>query len=190
MSTNPGDQTVTELTTTTTADAADLLHIIDVSESVHRKNKKILAPDLVGSAITAEHIATALVTTPTALNVYPASTLEDGVPVTPSDFTQEYDYIERVGGAINTDSTTAFETAASIGRQDIRFRQAGRTDTLNDYSEFYILRDAFVAGHSVIGPANFTSDGTQVESILRLGRDPDNANGTGWRARKVYVITF
>ena len=46
MSTNPGDQTVTELTALTTPDPADLLHIVD-DVSGTPKNKKILVSDLI-----------------------------------------------------------------------------------------------------------------------------------------------
>jgi hypothetical protein len=104
-------------------------------------------------------------------------------------------YLERYGGVADgtTDSTAALETANSVGRQSVRFYETGRTDVLSTYTgrhHFYIIRDAFVDRANLIGPANFASDGTQTESMLRLGRDPDNANGTQWRFRKVEGINF
>jgi hypothetical protein len=123
------------------------------------------------------------------------SNSEGDASVTPSNTYYMPGYIERYGGVADgtTDSTTALETANSVGRQNVLFYETGRTDVLNTYTgrhRFYIIRDAFVDRANLIGPANFASNGTQTESILRLGRDPDNTNGTQWRFRKVEGINF
>jgi hypothetical protein len=117
----------------------------------------------------------------------PAETLAG---VTPTSYLYDQGYIERYGGAIATDSSAALETAGTIGRQDIKFYNTGSTLVLNDYSATYLIRDAFLDRTSLVGPANFASDGTQTTSMLRLGQDPDQANGFQWRSRTVSGITF
>ena len=117
---------------------------------------------------------------------------EDDASVTPVNGNYLPGYIERFGGNADgsTDSTAALELAASVGRQNILFWDTGSTLTLNDFSRAYIIRDAFIDRTSLIGPAAITSDGTQTLSMLRLGQDPDTANGYQWRTRRVQDITF
>ncbi len=116
--------------------------------------------------------------------------MESIYSVTPVDKSFPQGFIERYGGGITTDSTAALVLATSVGRQNVYFATVGRTGTLNDFSTAYFFKDAFVNGNSLIGPANFTADGTQNISILRLGRDPDFSNGFQWRQRRIQDITF
>lgn len=129
------------------------------------------------------------------LALWPQTLSEQYITVTPTDYAYPPGYIERYGGIGDgtTDSTTALAAANSVGRHDIKFYEAGRTDVLNTYvypHNFYIIRDGYLDNSSLIGPANFASDGTQVESILRLGQNLDWANGAQYRARKIEDITF
>jgi hypothetical protein len=130
-----------------------------------------------------------------AIAGWATSNSEGDASVTPSNTYHMPGYIERYGGVADgtTDSTAALETAISVGRQNILFYETGRTDVLNTYTgrhRFYIIRDAFIDRANLIGPANFTSDGTQTNEVLRLGRDPDADNGFFWRRRRVQGITF
>ena len=115
------------------------------------------------------------------------------------DARYEPGYIERYGGLADgtTDSTTAFNTAVSVGRQNVKFYETGRVGTLSTYTSphnFYKLQKAYVAGNSVIGPANFTSDGAQdgtdPDCILQLGRNPDFLNGVQYKQREIKDIIF
>jgi hypothetical protein len=129
------------------------------------------------------------------LALWPQTLSEIYIGVTPTDYAYPPGYIERYGGVGDgtTDATTALAAANSVGRHDIKFYEAGRTDVLNTYvypHNFYIIRDGYLDNSSLIGPANFASDGTQVESMLRLGQNLDYANGAQYRARKIEDINF
>ena len=120
---------------------------------------------------------------------------EADASITPTDERYDPGYVERYGGAADgtTDSTAALESANAVGRQAIKFYETGRTDVLNTYTgrhRFYIVRDAYIDRGWIQGPVNMASDGTQVNCMLRLGREPDNQNGGQWRWRKIEGVNF
>jgi hypothetical protein len=165
---------------------AALVTVADSAGNYDATTVEGVLAELGGTTQTAEAIGTVL---------QPASSAETDASVTPTAYRYPVGFIERYGGVADgtTDSTTALETANSVGRQNIKFYETGRTDVLSTYTgrhRHYIIRDAFIDRGNLIGPANFTSDGTQTESMLRLGREPDNSNGAQWRWRTVEGINF